>query len=463
MKKLGIVISLIASLATIPAAALEGTLINSDFESAALGGEVKNYQIYLPPGYESSGASYPVVYFLHGAGSQYFHRYALVVAVDNLISAGLIEPIILVKPCGRPSPPQMGRWMDFPNNRYFPVYLDSEIMGAYETYPVVDLVSYIDANHRTLADRDHRSVCGHSAGSQGAIRYALHHPDVFGSVASLGSFLDWLSFDGAACAAAAQEQGFRPVEEFEPTSSNWAGTMLSTAGHYLPNPNNPPWYIDYPCLQSGQPIAALWSLIDAQTARAVAEGLAVPELDLQIGIFAAWEDQPAVDSAQRFAAVVDDQRAAHTLRTYHSDYPDPHDDIRPEMFITFLHPMRASALANPTHLYASLPLDAFSVQLRLSRALPLEEVEPGSVVISAINGSELYEPVEATVEIQGDTLEADFDWSELMEVLEAAGANDGQPVRLTIRGEMTDGRFFAGTETVHCDAEHMAQDSISIE
>ena len=66
MKKLGIVLSFIALLATIPAAALEGTLINSDFESAALGGEVKNYQIYLPPGYESSGASYPVVYFLHG-------------------------------------------------------------------------------------------------------------------------------------------------------------------------------------------------------------------------------------------------------------------------------------------------------------------------------------------------------------------------------------------------------------
>ncbi len=462
MKKLGIFISLIASLATIPAAALEGTLINSDFESAALGGEVKNYQIYLPPGYESSGAFYPVVYFLHGAGSLYFHRYAMVVAVDNLISAGLIEPIILVKPCGRPSAPQMGRWLDFPNNSYFPLYLDSELMGAYESYPVVDLVSHIDANHRTLADRDHRSVCGHSAGSQGAIRYALLHPDVFGGVASLGSFLDWLSFDGA-CAAAAQEQGFRPVEEFEPTFSNWAGTMLSTAGHYLPNPNNPPWYVDYPCLQNGQRIAALWSLVDAQTARAVAEGLAVPELDLHIGIFAAWEDQPAVDSAQRFAAVLDEQWAAHTLRIYHSDRPDPHDDIRPEMFITFLHPMRASAMANPTHLYASLPLDAFSVQLRLSQDLPLDEVASGSVVISAINGSELSEPVESTVEIQGDTLEADFDWSEVMDALETAGVDDGAPVRLTIRGEMTDGRFFAGTDTVHCDTEHMAKDSISME
>ena len=462
MNKLGIVLSFIALLATIPAAALEGTLVNSDFESAALGGEVKNYQIYLPPGYESSGASYPVVYFLHGAGSLYFHRYAMVVAVDNLISAGLIEPIILVKPCGRPSPPQMGRWLDFPNNSYFPLYLDSELMGAYESYPVVDLVGHIDASYRTLADRHHRSVCGHSAGSQGAIRYALRHPDVFGRVASLGSFLDWLSFGGA-CAAAAQEQGFRPVEEFEPTFSNWAGTMLSTAGHYLPNPNNPPWYVDYPCLQNGQRIAALWSLIDAQTARAVAEGLAVPELDLQIGIFAAWEDQPAVESAQRFAAVLDEQSAAHTLRIYHSDHPDPHDDIRPEMFITLLHPMRASAMANPTHLYASLPLDAFSVQLRLSEDLPLDQVDPGSVVISAVNGSELYEPVEAREEIQGDALEAHFDWSEVMDALETAGVDDGAPVRLTIRGEMTDGRFFAGTDTVYCDAEHMTRRSISMD
>jgi hypothetical protein len=67
------------------------------------------------------------------------------------------------------------------------------------------------------------------------------------------------------------------------------------------------------------------------------------------------------------------------------------------------------------------------------------------------------------VEILGDTLEASFDWTEVMDAVEAAGANDGRPTRLTIRGEMADGRFFAGSDTVHCDAKHMAQDSSSME
>jgi predicted alpha/beta superfamily hydrolase len=37
------------------------------FESKILNKQ-KTYAVYLPPGYESSGRKYPVLYLLHGAG-----------------------------------------------------------------------------------------------------------------------------------------------------------------------------------------------------------------------------------------------------------------------------------------------------------------------------------------------------------------------------------------------------------
>ena len=78
-------------------------------------------------------------------------------------------------------------------------------------------------------------------------------------------------------------------------------------------------------------------------------------------------------------------------------------------------------------------------------------------MISAIDGEQLYEPIEATAEIQAGVVEADFDWTDLMDALEQAAADDGSSVELTIRGEMSDGRFFAGTDTVRCDTASVVQ------
>jgi S-formylglutathione hydrolase FrmB len=428
-----------------PAGALDGTLVTGSFHSATLGGEIKSYQIYLPPGYEAATESYPVVYRL---GWHFDDASELVEVVDDMIVAGLVEPIILVKPCGRPSPPQMGRWMEFPDNTYMPNYMDSEVMGSHLSYLVDDVVAHIDASYRTLADRDHRSVCGGSGGSQWAMRPALLHPETFGSVVGVASVLDWRGFEGL-CGAVANDQDYRPIEDYVPTSDNLTGDLLSVAGHYLPNPNNPPWYVNYPCHQNGQHIPALWALIDSKTARGVAELLWVPDLDLRIGIFAASDDQfGAADSARRFADVLDAQQAAHTLRIYESGQPDPHDDYRPGMMISYLHPMKATAWVRPTRLWSSVPLDTVSVRLEPHESLDLNEVDLDSIVVSAIDGSELYEPIDATVGIVDDALEAELAWSALMAAIDRTGVENGATVELTIRGEMTDGRFFAGIDAV---------------
>ncbi|MFT4606096.1 MAG: S-formylglutathione hydrolase FrmB, partial [Rhodothermales bacterium] len=43
---------------------------NLSLTSAILQGD-RNYAVYLPPGYDSSARSYPVLYLLHGAGDDH--------------------------------------------------------------------------------------------------------------------------------------------------------------------------------------------------------------------------------------------------------------------------------------------------------------------------------------------------------------------------------------------------------
>jgi len=57
-----------------------------------------------------------------------------------------------------------------------------------ETYVARDLVQYIDRHYRTIPDPAHRAIGGLSMGGFGAMNIAEHHPNVFGSVISLGGY-----------------------------------------------------------------------------------------------------------------------------------------------------------------------------------------------------------------------------------------------------------------------------------
>ena len=57
-----------------------------------------------------------------------------------------------------------------------------------ETFIANDLVGYIDKHYRAIADAAHRAIGGLSEGAFGAMNIAVHHPDLFGSVISLGGY-----------------------------------------------------------------------------------------------------------------------------------------------------------------------------------------------------------------------------------------------------------------------------------
>ena len=89
------------------------------------------------------------------------------------------------------------------SNRYGGSFFTNSVTtGNWEDFIVRDLVAFVDGRYRTLRRPASRAIAGHSMGGYAAIKLAMKHPDVFGSVYSLSACcLDWggdLSPDNAA-------------------------------------------------------------------------------------------------------------------------------------------------------------------------------------------------------------------------------------------------------------------------
>ncbi len=133
--------------------------------------------IYLPPGYDESDLSYPVVYWLAGftgTGRQLANTSAwtegLPERLDRLLVAGEIPPMIVVMP-------------DCFTALGGSQYLNSAATGHYEDYLLREIVPYVDQHFRTLAQSGSRAVAGKSSGGYGAFMLAMRYPDLFGLMA----------------------------------------------------------------------------------------------------------------------------------------------------------------------------------------------------------------------------------------------------------------------------------------
>jgi poly(3-hydroxybutyrate) depolymerase len=128
-------------------------------------GEARNYRVFLPPGYEGKPEKrYPVIYYYHGWSQRYFGSIQDFKADegdsnggDNIANFVANNDVIVVKPDGYNRRPDEDYYLRPYNigpaetHRQFPLY-----------FP--ELVSHIDANFRTVADRGHRAITGLSMG-----------------------------------------------------------------------------------------------------------------------------------------------------------------------------------------------------------------------------------------------------------------------------------------------------------
>src|SRR2546423_1326185 len=159
------------------------TLVQDEVVSPALGGKRKAFLVYLPPSYNTpSGKTkhYPTLYLLHGAPGTYrdwFTGGKADQSADTLIALGKIPELILILPDGNGRPGGASEWGNSFNQRQL-----------IETYVAVDLVKYVDRKYRTIPEAAYRAIGGLSMGGFGAMNIATHHPDLFGSVISLGGY-----------------------------------------------------------------------------------------------------------------------------------------------------------------------------------------------------------------------------------------------------------------------------------
>jgi len=139
--------------------------------SQAMGRTIKNTVIVPAEYFDSTQATYPVLYLLHGAQGCYkdWPRRA---NLDELTNQ---HRIIIVCPDGQDS------W-------YFDSPVDPKMQ--FETYVSKELVEYIDSHYRTRPNRYMRAITGLSMGGHGALFLAFRHPDVFWSCGSMSGCMD---------------------------------------------------------------------------------------------------------------------------------------------------------------------------------------------------------------------------------------------------------------------------------
>jgi S-formylglutathione hydrolase FrmB len=155
-----------------PAALEHGTYTEKEFLSEAMERPIP-YGIFLPQGYdapENRDRRYPLVVWLHGMWEDHkrFHSRGGSQALDELIGKGEVPELILVSPSpGRTS-----------------FYINGKTSGRAEDLVVRDLLGHLEATYRLEPGREHRAIMGVSMGGMAALKIALKHPQLFGTVAT---------------------------------------------------------------------------------------------------------------------------------------------------------------------------------------------------------------------------------------------------------------------------------------
>jgi S-formylglutathione hydrolase FrmB len=152
----------------------QGKVIEGLNMPSRLGNRNINYSIYLPPDYDVSNRSYPVVYLLHGYSDNEtaWVQFGQVNATaDHAIASREIPPMIIVMP-------------DAGVSFYVNAFDGS---NPFEDIMIREFIPFIDKTYRTRASREFRAVSGLSMGGYGSLIYAIKHPDMFASCAAFSS------------------------------------------------------------------------------------------------------------------------------------------------------------------------------------------------------------------------------------------------------------------------------------
>ncbi len=163
------------------------TIIDSRHYSNVFG-EIRNFRIFLPPGYfENPEKRYPVIYFYHGWSQRYFgsgpDSYNSFEkgddnGGDNIANFVAGHDVIVVTPDG---------YNRRPDEEYYLRPYNVLPVETFRQYPVYfpELVAFIDATYKTIPDREHRAVSGLSMGGFMSFWIGGKYPQL---ISAIGNF-----------------------------------------------------------------------------------------------------------------------------------------------------------------------------------------------------------------------------------------------------------------------------------
>lgn len=199
-------------------------------------GSRRSIYVYLPAGYaEQIDRYYPVLYVhagqrAFGPSSPGKETWQLDLAADELISAGRIEPIIIVaiahvRPVTR-------------NEFYHYVDTEQEALGLggsgieYEHFIIHELKPMIDRQYRTQRDRDNTGLLGSSAAALCTLHIGMRHPDVFGKLIMMSPYFVDAQLDEQASNGLREKDMYR-LPDTIPDVQMWVD-IGDTEGLFLP-------------------------------------------------------------------------------------------------------------------------------------------------------------------------------------------------------------------------------------
>lgn len=136
----------------------------------------RKYAVYLPPDYETSQRSYPVLYLLHGLGDDQtgWVQFGEVLTIaDEAIKTGNATAMIIIMPDAN-----TGR-VGYVN--------DPKGDWRYEDFFFQELMPYVEKTYRIKPEKRYRAIAGLSMGGEGTFIYALRHPELFSSACPLSA------------------------------------------------------------------------------------------------------------------------------------------------------------------------------------------------------------------------------------------------------------------------------------
>jgi enterochelin esterase-like enzyme len=247
---------------------MKGRVVRTSFESQCLRDNPlgdpyrRDLYVYLPPQYDES-KRFPVVMLLAGFGSTN-HSIAAwspwkpntLELFDRLVADGRCQPALLVLPdC-------FNRWGGSQ-------FIDSEGTGRYQTYLADEVFAFVDAQFRTIPDREARAVIGRSSGGFGALRLGMDRSDV---ISVIGSHAGDAAFEvsmrpmlTSAAIAIDLAGGLRTFAEEIPVSGPKNATefdaifVLAAGAAYSPDPDAFPFAQIPVDTSTGQVDEAVWA------------------------------------------------------------------------------------------------------------------------------------------------------------------------------------------------------------